>query len=155
MHVDPHNAPPIHTALRDYLATHDDPCPSCGYCLRGLTTDVCPECRERLVLCVRPAETKLAWFIAGLVAWGGMVGFNGLIGAYFMWEWLSQRRWGPSFSDALPLGVSLAVGLVMGSLWIGRRKRIGRWPAPARWWLAVLAWVCMVASALWFFGWVR
>jgi hypothetical protein len=30
--------------LRDNLADRDSPCPGCGYSLRGLTGDTCPEC---------------------------------------------------------------------------------------------------------------
>lgn len=148
----PHTSP---SWLREYLAEHDDPCPSCGYCLRGLTTDICPECRQHLVLSVKLAEPRLAWFIAGLVAWGGMVGFNGLIGAYFVWEWVRNQRWGPSVSDGLPLLCSLAVGLAAGGYWVAYRKRLGRATATTRWLLAAVAWVIMIASAVWFFANVR
>jgi hypothetical protein len=30
--------------LESYLADHDEPCPKCGYNLRGLRGKVCPEC---------------------------------------------------------------------------------------------------------------
>ena len=36
--------------LITYLATHDAPCPGCGYNLRGLRSGVCPECGKQLTL---------------------------------------------------------------------------------------------------------
>lgn len=33
-----------------YLAAHDAPCPGCGYNLRGLQTNSCPECGRTLSL---------------------------------------------------------------------------------------------------------
>ncbi len=37
-------------ALREYLATRDVPCPSCGYNLRGVPASTCPECAMPLDL---------------------------------------------------------------------------------------------------------
>jgi hypothetical protein len=36
--------------LESYLAAHDEPCPKCGYNLRGLRGDTCPECGTRINL---------------------------------------------------------------------------------------------------------
>src|SRR5690348_785690 len=33
-----------------YLADRDEPCPRCGYNLRGVESEQCPECGERLEL---------------------------------------------------------------------------------------------------------
>ena len=36
--------------LTAYLSTHDAPCPGCGYSLRGLASDICPECGRSLAI---------------------------------------------------------------------------------------------------------
>ena len=36
--------------LQSFLADRDEPCPACGYSLRGLTTPTCPECRAAVTL---------------------------------------------------------------------------------------------------------
>lgn len=56
-------------ALRTFLAERDEPCPNCGYNLRGLGTSTCPECRHGLVLCLRSVHrgwTSLILTIIGL-----------------------------------------------------------------------------------------
>lgn len=37
-------------SLIEYLATHDAPCPGCGYNLRGLKANECPECARTFLL---------------------------------------------------------------------------------------------------------
>lgn len=37
-------------ALRTFLERRDAPCPNCGYNLRGLTAEACPECKHALRL---------------------------------------------------------------------------------------------------------
>jgi len=37
-------------ALRNFLAERDAPCPNCGYNLRGLQAETCPECKHVLRL---------------------------------------------------------------------------------------------------------
>ena len=34
--------------LTEYLASRDEACPGCGYNLRGLVGDRCPECNQQL-----------------------------------------------------------------------------------------------------------
>jgi len=54
--------------LQDYLADRDEPCPRCGYNLRGLQSARCPECGDPLRLKVGLVEPRLAPYIATLVA---------------------------------------------------------------------------------------
>lgn len=64
-------AAPLLTA---YLAENDAPCPACGYNLRDLTTDRCPECSQRIVLSLKLQEPRtgpLIAAIAGLVTCSG------------------------------------------------------------------------------------
>ena len=44
--------------LRHYLADQDIGCPKCGYNLRGLEDDSCPECGERAELVLRLADAR-------------------------------------------------------------------------------------------------
>lgn len=60
--------------LRAFVADADVPCPNCGYSLRALTADRCPECREHLTLEVRITNSRLGGLIgagAGLLAGAG------------------------------------------------------------------------------------
>ena len=68
--------------LRRYLADRDAECPGCGYNVRGLTTDICPECGQALVLSLRVREPKQAAMIAGLVGLSMGAGFGGLLLVY-------------------------------------------------------------------------
>lgn len=61
--------------LREFLATRDEPCPNCGYNLRGLQGAVCPECRQELVLRINmldPAWKSLIATVMGLTVGAGM-----------------------------------------------------------------------------------
>jgi hypothetical protein len=69
-------------ALTSFLAEHDAPCPNCRYNLRGLTSDICPECRQRLVLSVATANpVTRAWLACILPLWivGGAFALGGTI----------------------------------------------------------------------------
>ena len=63
--------------LKAYLAERDVSCPACGYNLRGLASEACPECRQQLMLHVtlqRPV-TK-SWLTTIIPLW--IVGGGGL-----------------------------------------------------------------------------
>lgn len=68
-----------HDLLVTYLKDRGAPCPGCGYDLRNLTSDRCPECGQQLVLGVHLAEPKLAAFIGGLVGLAMSAGFSWLL----------------------------------------------------------------------------
>ena len=50
--------------LTDFLRDRDAPCPLCGYNLRDLTGDVCPECDHKLELTIGAARVRFGWFLA-------------------------------------------------------------------------------------------
>lgn len=54
-------------ALRAYLAERDCPCPNCGYNLRGLAGERCPECNQALRLGVELGEPGVGRFLAVLL----------------------------------------------------------------------------------------
>jgi hypothetical protein len=57
--------------LRDYLAAHDEPCPHCGYNLRGVEDPRCPECGQALRLAVQGAKARSGylWFLLLALGW--------------------------------------------------------------------------------------
>lgn len=132
--------------LREYLAARDAPCPGCGYNLRGLPGDRCPECRQELVLAVRLAEPRLAAWIAGLVGLCFGVGFSGLLLAYFLIQITLGRGpggWGLFFIlTAVPLAVE---GLPLLG-WVAWRRRVQRVPASLRAGLAAFFWLLTLAN---------
>jgi len=48
------------THLVSYLASNHAPCPICGYDLKGVTADACPECGHRLILTVSTPPSQRA-----------------------------------------------------------------------------------------------
>ena len=75
-------ATPSSALLSTFLAQQDYPCPQCGYNLRSLHGDRCPECGELLVLRVNAAEPRQRLLIAGLIGLSAGAGLNGLLLIY-------------------------------------------------------------------------
>jgi hypothetical protein len=50
--------------LVEFLQDRDAPCPLCGYNLRNLPDDACPECRQTLRLTVGVHHVRIGWFLA-------------------------------------------------------------------------------------------
>jgi hypothetical protein len=57
-------APSEEDLRRAYLDRFDAPCPVCGYNLRKLTADICPECGQRFVLQVGTINAPIAPLVA-------------------------------------------------------------------------------------------
>lgn len=94
--------------LVEFLAVRDEPCPRCGYNLRGLEAAVCPECGAGLrVGIVAESNRKSAWVQAAsspaLILGAAMVmgavaaGWQGAAGVLVVWgsamAGLAIRRW--------------------------------------------------------------
>jgi hypothetical protein len=125
----------------------DVPCPSCGYNLRNLTGEVCPECGEALALRVNVLEPRQAASLAGLVILSAGAGLNALLLIYLIIESVQQRGspgiWWNSF-----VGVNLAGLLVLGAsvaIWLKFWMRIRRLDVRRRW-LLVLACALLTLS---------
>ena len=138
-----------HGMLTTYLAERDEPCPGCGYNLRGLTGTRCPECNQELRMRVGLVEPRLAWFISGVVGIGMSLGF-----CVFLLVWvvfmLVRRIGGPSGQDLMLLA---AGSIVAGGLmwwWLGARRRLASASQWNRWKQAVIGAAIGLVVPIWF-----
>lgn len=141
--------------LASFLAEHDAPCPVCGYNLRALLTDRCPECGRHLVLAVGTTEPKLGAFITGLIGLASGFGFCGLLLAYLVLFILSRVGGGPPPPAMLSLlagTVTCGVGIWV---WLKLRPRLGRSSTASRWSWAVASCLVGLACPVWFILAVR
>lgn len=136
--------------LVQYLAERDTPCPGCGYNLRGLEQDRCPECGERLELRIGLAEARLAQFIGGLIGLAAGLGFHGL---FLIWVGYVAAVQTFTMWEALP---PLVVGVIGSSAaifaWVGLRGRMRRLAVGRRRLLVFVCWAWSVGTVLWFFA---
>lgn len=98
-------------ALRVFLAERDEPCPQCGYNLRGLTTAVCPECRTELAMQVFAVRAQRRVLTAGAVAisMGASIPLSVL--GFFMFG--AARSGRVLWSASSTLGERIASGFVL------------------------------------------
>lgn len=139
---------PADELLLRYLADTDQPCPGCGYSLRGLTAARCPECNEALRLQAGLVEPKLAWFIVGVVGLAMGAGFGLLVFGAVMVQRLMTRRGPSNIWEGWPI---LATGVFCAALtwaWVAVRRRLNHQPAPLRWGLAIGAHILTIALAV-------
>jgi hypothetical protein len=138
--------------LRNYLATRDAACPSCGYNLRGLSVQACPECNQEIGLRVALTEPRIGLFLVGVVGWALGAGFSLLLLVFVLFSSLKySRSIGPSdygFLVTLTVGATLQGGAVL--LLILHNRRVRRWSLAARVWLALLGYVASLANVLTF-----
>jgi len=150
--VDENN--PVHaTMLRAFLADHDEPCPTCGYSLMGLTEAVCPECGKALRLRVVEEEPSLGLYLTGLIGLSIGLGFNGLILMFIVGSILWYRlRDGISVSFGVVTLLPLAIGAaVCGSaivLWLKCRKRVRSASIWNRRLLAAVCWLVALSTSI-------
>lgn len=117
--------------LQSFLADRDQPCPTCNYNLRGLTTDTCPECRAPIVLGIlgKLPQPKLAWFVGAVLALGALLygGYGCLmIGAIFFTKLgTGQPYWRVLVFSGL---VNAACGAACG---VSLFRLLARWKRPA------------------------
>jgi DNA-directed RNA polymerase subunit RPC12/RpoP len=130
-----------HALLRNFLADRDIACPQCGYNLRSLMGDICPECGDRIALQVAMVEPKVAAGLAGLIGLSAGAGLNGLLLVYIVIIMFRFPR--PSFSWD-PFITINGAGLVVLSLciliWLRRWRWLRRQSISVRWGLAAACW---------------
>lgn len=128
-------------SLLAYLADRDVACPGCGYNLRGLLRQACPECNQDLRLTVGLVEPRLGLWLAAVIGAAVGLGLNLLLLIYLAIVLLRESGIGAFMWAFL---IHNAVGLVVQGLLLlallkwGRRIR--RWPAKLRAATVLFAW---------------
>lgn len=141
--------------LAAYLADRDEACPSCGYNLRGLASDRCPECMSELVLRIAMAEPRLGLFLSTVVAWSLGAGFSVLLLVYLLVLMVIGGMMSlPPMDEfmATPVGGTLLEGGAVVLL-IVHQRRVRRWSLTKRVALLVAGVVCTLANVC-VFAWL-
>jgi hypothetical protein len=138
--------------LRAYLAERDAPCPGCGYCLRGLTGNRCPECNQALRLQVGLVEPRAAAFIASVIGLSSSLGFCTICVAFLVifLLWHPAGAGVPGLRDMAPLitgNATCVTGLVV---LIRKRRALRELETPWRWTVVALIWLVALAFPVWF-----
>jgi hypothetical protein len=128
----PRDPPP--ELLREFLATHDAPCPVCGYNLRGVTLTICPECESPIELGVSSNNTYLGAWIWALLSFAMPLSFDIIVGSLML---VGVVMSGAENAEAVFLLISLlTLTLVcVGMLWvlIVRKNDWVRMPRKRQW----------------------
>jgi len=107
--------------LLSYIAANDVACPVCGYNLRRLTVDVCPECGQRFQLRVGSDSVRFGYFLvflAPLIMLAGLSGFFVILGLTLR-DWPRwPRDWG--FYAIMVAGV--VSGVAIAPLYRARQR---------------------------------
>ncbi|MBX3317697.1 MAG: hypothetical protein KF902_12645 [Phycisphaeraceae bacterium] len=65
--------------LREFLALNDAACPVCGYNVRGLVHQSCPECNAPLSLGVTSENLSIGPWVLAIVSFAMAAGFDGVV----------------------------------------------------------------------------
>jgi hypothetical protein len=136
--------------LVNYLAEQDIECPGCGYNLRGLTGECCPECGQALVLRVGLAEPKMGAFVAGLIGLASGFGFNMFLAGWTLWAILVQGMGQIWWIFEMLIGSTVVLGFGMWLLVRGR-DRLARFSRGCRLLWVCTCWVVATSSVMLFF----
>ncbi len=111
--------------LQEFLSNRDLPCPVCGYNMRGLESNKCPECGATLDLRVGSTDLKLGLWITSVLGVALPMGFAAVTAFIFFWLGLDYG-FESDLANILILFVFAAAlyAIVLGLL---IRKRRGFW----------------------------
>jgi hypothetical protein len=76
--------------LRDFLTNRNVPCPVCGYNLRELKSDRCPECGAALVIQVGSPQARIGLFLITVAPMFMLAAFGMFVGIAWLPTLLSQ-----------------------------------------------------------------
>ncbi|GMV25984.1 MAG: hypothetical protein AMXMBFR58_20150 [Phycisphaerae bacterium] len=139
---------PDNVLLRQFLATRSAECPVCGYDLKALPTDRCPECSSSLRLGVYSDNLRMGpWFLA-VVSWTLALGFDGVVLAILLTVLaFIERPQSPGDIRTVAFMISsfggLAIASAVGLWWVYTRRKTRwlRWPVRTQWTVAVCMFV--------------
>ena len=123
--------------LLRFLHGRDVLCPGCGYNLRDLPGDRCPECGQEIVLHLQLAEPRQAALLTGLIGLSAGAGLNGLLIIYYAIILLFMRFAAPDHRFLWTIALGLAAHGIALAAWLRFWRRIRRLGAGPRWTLAV------------------
>jgi hypothetical protein len=141
--------------LRAFLAERDCACPGCGYNLRMLESNRCPECAMEVQLGVRLAEPRLGALITGVIALAAGAGFGGLLVGFGVLMLLLKGPGGGADRFFVVNGTVAVVNGVALWMWLRCWRYVRRWPAGRRMGLALACWLLPTLGMLALVKWVR
>ena len=142
--------------LLDFVRDRDVFCPGCGYNVRNLTSDRCPECGEQLQLGLQLAEPRQAAPIAGLVGLAAGLGLGGLLLIYAVIITTVMRQGTGDLDRFVTINMTgFIVHGVALVLWIRNWKRIRRLSFAPKWLLVSAAWALPLAFVFLFAVYLR
>ncbi len=116
---------PPDVRLRKFLQRYDAPCPQCGYNLRGVAADCCPECGAPLNAEVMWPDRfrHMLYVAAGLYM--AAAGILFMVAVHALVDWVTRPgpvRWHAAAGSGAPLLLSLLNGFLAWTL----LRRVGR-----------------------------
>ena len=139
-----------------FLRGRDVSCPGCGYNLRDLASDRCPECGQELEVGLRLVEPRQGPLIAGLVGLAAGAGLGGLLLIYalIMTFLMGASTSGEGRFFAINSVGFVAHGIVL-LLWVRNWGRIRRASPVLRRTMVLVCWAMPLAFVVVFAGYIR
>lgn len=127
--------------LQNFLHGRSHPCPVCGYDLRDLTSDRCPECGRVLRLTVTEARSMHAPFIAGVIALAAPLGASatGVVAVGYS-RIIAASGWDVLLRPLVVNALVLALAGPALALWLRYARVLKRQPLARQWACAAGAW---------------
>ena len=113
--------------LKKLLALRELPCPVCGYNLRAIESDKCPECGAKLGLKVGSSDLKLGPWIAAILGVALPLGFGVIMTLFFSYIVFIEGYSGDDVANILGslLILTIVEGVALGLL-LRKRKKFWR-----------------------------